>query len=204
MASFVQPHPPLITSRIRFELNNSPPLLAITPRMNFTRNIRRNEHEARSLCKRRVRQFSAEVSRASTPMSGIERDETPLTSLGGSDDSSEDARLTPPPLTKQNQIPKPPGEAGRRNCGGFNLESALNWEGNKYRRMMVSSSCFPCKNLARKYELNQEADLRKHSDSREAEPKSVFHQPRSGSLIRAHSDGTMSFHDIISARHSRL
>lgn len=60
---------------------------------------------------------------------------SPLTSIDGSDDSEGEA---PPPLPKRRQIPKPPGEAGRRNCGGFNLESALNWEGNKYKRMMVN------------------------------------------------------------------
>jgi len=37
------------------------------------------------------------------------------------------------------KIPKPPGEAGRKNCGGYNLEAELNWTHSKYEEFMVRS-----------------------------------------------------------------
>lgn len=36
------------------------------------------------------------------------------------------------------KIAKPPGEAGRSRSGGFNLEEALDWEHNKYKKLTVS------------------------------------------------------------------
>lgn len=39
---------------------------------------------------------------------------------------------------KKKAVPKPPGEAGRRNSGGFNLEKALGCEAERYNDLMVS------------------------------------------------------------------
>jgi hypothetical protein len=36
------------------------------------------------------------------------------------------------------KIPKPPGEAGRKNSGGFNLQEVLGWNNDKYKNFMVS------------------------------------------------------------------
>ena len=163
MAPSVRSHLPLFTTRIQFELDDLPPLPDITCRADLTgkirqnrhllpslpditlradlaRKIRRNRHAARSPYERVVRRTPEPRARPTEPMPSHDsyaesRWGSPLTSINGSDDSEGEA---PPPLPKRRQIPKPPGEAGRRNCGGFNLESALNWGGNKYKRMMVS------------------------------------------------------------------
>ncbi|KAF8878984.1 hypothetical protein CPB84DRAFT_1852221 [Gymnopilus junonius] len=33
------------------------------------------------------------------------------------------------------KVAKPPGKAGRKNCGGFNLEKALGWDEEKYNML---------------------------------------------------------------------
>ena len=157
MAPSVRSHLPLFTTRIQFELDNLPALSDITVRADLTGKIRQNRHPVptfpditlRADLTRKIRRNrhavqspydeprSRPTRNAPTPLydSFCEpREESPLTSIEGSDDSEGEV---PPPLPKRRQIPKPPGEAGRRNCGGFNLQSALNWEGSKYRRMMV-------------------------------------------------------------------
>ena len=160
MAPTVRSHLPLFTTRIHFEFddlpplpdtmlradltektrqNLLPPLPSITLRADLTRMIRRKRHAVRSPYERVARCSSVPRSRPREPTPlhdshAESRGGSPLTSIDGSDDSEGE---TPPPLPKRRQIPKPPGEAGRRNCGGFNLESVLNWERNKYKRMMV-------------------------------------------------------------------
>jgi hypothetical protein len=112
--------------------------------MNSTKKVRHNRREARSPYMRQrhasPRPPLPHELRTSTPdlsTSGSgSRDQSLLTEL---EDDDADEEPTPRPLLPQNQIPKPPGEAGRTNCGGFNLENSLHWEGNKYRRMMVSN-----------------------------------------------------------------
>jgi hypothetical protein len=37
-------------------------------------------------------------------------------------------------------IPKPPGEAGRPACGGYNLETALGWKAATFNSISVSLS----------------------------------------------------------------
>jgi hypothetical protein len=37
------------------------------------------------------------------------------------------------------KIPKPDGEAGRPNRGGYNLESALKWDTNRFKTFKVRS-----------------------------------------------------------------
>ncbi|KJA21907.1 hypothetical protein HYPSUDRAFT_202604 [Hypholoma sublateritium FD-334 SS-4] len=161
MAPSVRLHLPLYTTRIQFELNALPPppditvradltgkirqnrhlfppLPDITLRADLASKIRRNRHTVRSPYERVARRSPELRSRPRepTPLHDLyaeARGGSPLTSIDGSDDSEGEV---PPPLPKRRQIPKPPGEAGRRNCGGFNLESVLNWEGNKYKRMM--------------------------------------------------------------------
>jgi hypothetical protein len=39
---------------------------------------------------------------------------------------------------ERNKVPKPPGEVGRWNSGGFNLEKALGWDGEQYNNLIVS------------------------------------------------------------------
>ena len=161
MAPSVRPHLPLFTTQIQFEFDVLPPLPGVTLRADLTGKIRQNRHILPALpgitlradltrmirrSRHAVRSPYERAARSPVPRSrpreltpsydshAESRGGSPLTSIDGSDDSESEA---PPPLPKRRQIPKPPGEDGRRNCGGFNLESALNWEGNKYKRMMV-------------------------------------------------------------------
>ncbi|KJA18111.1 hypothetical protein HYPSUDRAFT_205609 [Hypholoma sublateritium FD-334 SS-4] len=161
MAPSVRSHLPLFTTRIQFEFDVLPPLPGITLRADLAGKIRQNRHALpplpditlRADLTRKIRRkrravrspYERVADCSSVPRSrpkeptplydsyAESRGGSPLTSIDGSDDSEGEA---PPPLPKRRQIPKPPGEAGRRNCGGFNLESVLNWEGNKYKRMM--------------------------------------------------------------------
>ena len=57
-----------------------------------------------------------------------------LSSLSDSDSDDDDL------------ISKPKGEAGRPGRGGYNLEEALDWPGNEYRRLKVGLclECLPC------------------------------------------------------------
>jgi hypothetical protein len=60
---------------------------------------------------------------------------SPLSSLSGYESSENEDMVT---VGKKKAVPKPPGEAGRRNSGGFNLEKALGWEAERYNDLMVS------------------------------------------------------------------
>jgi hypothetical protein len=55
------------------------------------------------------------------------REMSPLTEL--SDHESDDA--TP------EEIPKPPGEPGRPDSGGYNLQQAVNWTSSDFNRLKV-------------------------------------------------------------------
>jgi len=72
--------------------------------------------------------------RQTTPFNNVdeESDSTDESNLPDSPESENKATL---PLAK---IPKPPGEAGRKNSGGFNLQEVLGWNDNKYKEFMVS------------------------------------------------------------------
>lgn len=41
------------------------------------------------------------------------------------------------------RIPKPTGEAGRPQRGGYTLKAALNWKGKDYRTLKVCSTMSP-------------------------------------------------------------
>jgi hypothetical protein len=58
------------------------------------------------------------------------RSESPLSEL--SDSENDEKRNIP------NKIPKPKGEAGRSNSGGYNLKEALGWEEKRYSDFTVS------------------------------------------------------------------
>jgi hypothetical protein len=56
---------------------------------------------------------------------------SPLSELSDSDKSGDENRDAP-------KIPKPKGEAGRSNSGGYNLQEALGWEEKRYSEFTVS------------------------------------------------------------------
>ncbi|KAF8801627.1 hypothetical protein BYT27DRAFT_7114533 [Phlegmacium glaucopus] len=122
MSSFpIKSHLPLITTRVEFNFNSLPPPPQITPRRDFGAQIR---HQA---------QYSSELHsrprpRKKTPAraQSVEFDlqsESDLTNLSDGEDSDDvgDVQLALGP------IPKPAGEAGKRNSGGFNLEREMHW-----------------------------------------------------------------------------
>jgi hypothetical protein len=59
-------------------------------------------------------------------------------------DATDESGLTDLPESEDElslpvaKIPKPPGEAGRKNSGGFNLQEVLGWNDDKYKKFMVS------------------------------------------------------------------
>jgi hypothetical protein len=59
---------------------------------------------------------------------------SPLSDLDS--DKSDDENCDTP-----NRIPKPKGEAGRSNSGGYNLMDALGWEEKRYHEFTVSYKC---------------------------------------------------------------
>jgi hypothetical protein len=127
-------HLPHITTRIEFQLKElplpSPP--QITPRRDLGARLRR-----------RVRHDSVPYSRPSTrkesPVrnrsigSDLLRSMSPLSEVSDSDSPSDEDNSDAP-----NKIPKPAGEAGRSNSGGYNLKNALGWEEKRYGEFTVS------------------------------------------------------------------
>jgi hypothetical protein len=124
----VKPHLPPITSRIEFQLVHFLPPPAITPRQDLGKRLR-DRHQIR-------RNNIPPYDRTHRPHSPNPKTDEPseLSELPSDDDDQ--------PKTK---IPKPPGEAGRKNCGGFNLEKALGWEEAKYNELVVSAQVIPAR-----------------------------------------------------------
>ena len=126
----VKSHLPLITTRIEFQLKNLPPPPQITPRRDLGAHLPRQARR-NYVPYSRPRHTSEEatvnnrfVFRSMSPLSDVP-------DLEKSDDD-EDSRDTP------NKIPKPMGEPGRSNSGGYNLKKALDWEENRYNEFNVS------------------------------------------------------------------
>lgn len=68
------------------------------------------------------------------------RQTTPFNRVDEESDSTDESGLTDSPESEDKalaKIPKPPGEAGRKNSGGFNLQEVLGWNDDKYRTFMV-------------------------------------------------------------------
>ena len=117
----VKCHLPLITTRIEFEFNVLPAPPQITPRRDFGAQIRRQNR----------RDSVAPYSHSS-----LFREVTPARSSAflsladlSSDDDSEKGF---------DKIRKPPGEAGRVNSGGYDLQTALGWDFEQYDKFCVS------------------------------------------------------------------
>ena len=76
------------------------------------------------------------------------RSQTSELSEPPSDDSESEYGSEPEEQARgdHTKIPKPPGEAGRKNSGGFNLEEQLGWSKMKQNKLRVS-------NCPRSYEI---------------------------------------------------
>lgn len=71
--------------------------------------------------------------RQTTPFDSADEDEESVATDESNLTESEDE-----PTLPVAKIPKPPGEAGRKNSGGFNLQEVLGWDDDKYKKFMVS------------------------------------------------------------------
>jgi hypothetical protein len=147
-------HLPLITTRTEFKHNTLPPLPEITPRRDLGAHIR--HYARRSLAPYTrpmhtrgmtpvmarsvgfdVRSDSPMHTRGMTPVMarsvGFDVcSDSPLSDLS----PSEDFEIEDNPGTSK--IPKPNGEVGRANSGGYNLQKALSWDTQRYENFMVS------------------------------------------------------------------
>ena len=127
MSFAVKPHLPLISNRIQFNFQVLQPPPTITLRQDHGKYIKRQVRRNRTPYECKI-----QARRSTTPSAPIDSELSELSSDEGSEDEEETAGES------KGRIPKPPGEAGRSNCGGFNLEKALNWDGDKYDKMTVS------------------------------------------------------------------
>jgi hypothetical protein len=124
-------HPlPVITARVNFKFNKFPPPPPITLRQSHEKKIRLIHRSRTPYTRPRGHH------RQATPFDSTDEDEesdaTDESNLIDSPESEDEHTL---PVAK---IPKPPGEAGRKNSGGFNLQEVLGWKDDKYKTFMVS------------------------------------------------------------------
>jgi hypothetical protein len=74
------------------------------------------------------------------PSQRTKQTKKPVSAEAVSDSSSDLSSLTDSDSEDEEDealIPKPEGEAGRPGRGGYNVENALGWPGNEYRRLKV-------------------------------------------------------------------
>lgn len=126
-ASFpVKCHLPLITTRIEFKFNVLPAPPQITPRRDFGAHIRR-QNRRDSVAPYSYSTHFRDVTRSRDRDTG-RRSESPPSNLSSDDELERDFE----------KIPKPPGEAGRVNSGGYDLQTALGWDYEQFNKFSVS------------------------------------------------------------------
>lgn len=126
----VKSHLPLITARIEFQLKKLPPPPQITPRRDLGAHLRRQAR--RSSVPYSHPRYTSEEAPVRNQSPGFGRSESPLSDISESDSESSSDENT------LHRIPKPKGEAGRSNSGGYNLKQALGWEEERYSEFTVS------------------------------------------------------------------
>lgn len=125
MSFSVKAHLPLITNRIEFRFNSLPAPPQITPRRELGPHIRRQARRSS------VPYSRPRLVREKTPARAQVRSESPLSNLSDSESSEDESE---PDI----RIPKPAGEVGRSNSGGYNLEKALGWNEKRFNEFIVS------------------------------------------------------------------
>jgi len=129
-------HPlPVITAQVDFEFNKFPPPPPISLRQSHEKKICLIHRSRTPYTRPRGLPSYRRHHRQTTPFdSADEEEDSDATDEPNLTDSqeSEDEHV---PVAK---IPKPPGEAGRKNSGGFNLQEVLGWNDDKYKNFMVS------------------------------------------------------------------
>lgn len=129
-ASFpVKCHLPLITTRIEFKFNvlSTPP--QITPRRDFGAHIRRQNRRDSVAPYSRSTHFR-DVTPARSVIFDRSDSETPPLASDHSSSSDDENGFE--------KIRKPPGEAGRVNSGGYDLQTALGWDYEQFNKFCVS------------------------------------------------------------------
>ena len=122
----VKCHLPLITTRIEFTFNVLPAPPQITPRRDFGAHIRR-QNRRDSVAPYSHSTHFWDVNRASSQTGIFDHSGSPsLADLSSDDEKDFD------------KIRKPPGEAGRVNSGGYDLQTALGWDFEQYDKFCVS------------------------------------------------------------------
>jgi len=120
----IKSHLPLIITRVEFKFNELPPPPQITTRRDFGAHIRR-----------RARHNSMPYNRARGRSVGLSfQSHSSLSDLSDTEESIDgdnDQSISP-------LIPKPKGEAGKANSGGYNLKNALGWTERRYEEFDVS------------------------------------------------------------------
>lgn len=160
MALSVQSHLPLITTRIVFQYNKLPPPPQITAREKYPPNLRRRTRQMLAPYQKRAVRFRTERSEspghdlpaessapAEHPVNLHLRSESPLTDIS---DMSDDSNASDLDERRPLLIPKPPGEAGRANSGGYNLQVKLGWDEKHFKEFNVSR-CSVCEDRISAY-----------------------------------------------------
>ena len=129
----IKSHLPLITARIEFHMKELPPPPQITPRRDLGPHHLRRQARRNSVPYSRPRFTSEEAPVTDKKRSTRLRSISPLTELHESETSGDEGNRN-----VQNKIPKPSGEAGRSNSGGYNLKVALGWDEKRYDEFTVS------------------------------------------------------------------
>lgn len=127
---------PVITARVNFKFNKFHPPPPITLRQSHERKVRLI-HRSRTpyTCPRGLSSYGRHHCQT-TPFNGADEDEE--------SDAIDELNLIDWPESEEEhtlsvaKVPKPPGEAGRKNSGGFNLQEVLGWNDDKYKNFMVS------------------------------------------------------------------
>lgn len=140
MAFPIKSHLPLITTHIEFQFNVLPPPPLVTTRQDLGARIRRQVRH-KSTPYSRPRHICKETRVRSRSVTFDHESESVLSEISDSDEDSEGS-------VNLNKIPKPNGEAGRANSGGYNLEKALGWEEKRFNAFTVSPTIIIQKNCS--------------------------------------------------------
>lgn len=163
MDAQIERHQPLITARLVFAPKTFPPPPIIAARMEFPA-FSIPQYRERSSTPDTPGERSSTPKRYATPKRTSmpsRRDANPvrkrrprgtsvtfennmdsessLSSLSDEDDEDSEGDRE----VSTSKIPKPPGEAGRPQSGGYNLQDKLDWNDRTYESVVVSlSKCF--------------------------------------------------------------
>jgi hypothetical protein len=124
------PFAPMLSDQLELFGNTSRssyPLLKDKP---AKKSLPKTTHSRSPYSKRSQTQTRSYTSTASTT------EESDLSSASSSD--SDESSST---LSEDSKVPKPPGEPGHPGRGGYNLESAVNWNQKAFSKLKVSALC---------------------------------------------------------------